>query len=90
MGELNDKAAAIFNTLYAVGCIIAPILGGYLKMATNFRVTCDIMALCSATYGIIYLIVVVIPGCCNKDKNDIEITIADSPNTVNNRPTLPT
>ena len=90
MGELNDKAAAIFNTLYAVGCIIAPILGGYLKMATSFRVTCDIMALCSATYGTIYLIVVVIPACCRKEKTNFEMTITDSPKTNNNRPTLPT
>jgi len=29
--ELNDKAAGLFNTAYAIGCIIAPILGGYLN-----------------------------------------------------------
>jgi MFS family permease len=33
MGEnhvLNDKASGIFNTSYATGCIVAPILGGAL------------------------------------------------------------
>ena len=59
-------------------------------MATNFRYTCDIMALCSAIYGTIYLIVVVIPACCSKDKFNIEMTITDSPNTIPNRRTLPT
>ena len=28
---LNDKAAALFGTCYAIGCIIAPVLGGYLN-----------------------------------------------------------
>jgi hypothetical protein len=29
--ELNDKASGLFGTCYAVGCIIAPVLGGYLN-----------------------------------------------------------
>jgi hypothetical protein len=28
-GTINDKAVGVFNTAYALGCIIAPILGGY-------------------------------------------------------------
>ena len=28
--ELNDKASSIFNTAYALGCLISPILGGAL------------------------------------------------------------
>ncbi len=28
--ELNDKASSLFNTSYALGCLISPILGGAL------------------------------------------------------------
>lgn len=65
-GTLNDKAAGVFNTAYAVGCIIAPILGGYLSMLTNFRITCDIMAISSAGYALVFFAVIILPSCCGK------------------------
>ena len=60
---LGDKASGISNTAYALGSIAAPILGGYLKMMTNFRVTCDIMALVSIVFGILYFLIAVL---CSK------------------------
>jgi MFS family permease len=66
-GTINDKASAIFNTAYGFGCTIAPILGGYLCMLTNFRLTCDIMALASASFGaIFFVIMILVPYCCKK------------------------
>lgn len=68
-GTINDKAAGVFNTAYAVGCIIGPILGGYLSMYTNFRTTCDIMAISSATYAaIFFLVMIIMPTCCKREE----------------------
>ena len=55
--QLNDMAAGLFNFSYAVGCIIAPILGGYLNEIFKFRQTCDIMAMASLAYGVFYFFV---------------------------------
>lgn len=69
-GTLNDKAAGLFNTAYAVGCIIAPILGGYLSMITGFRTTCDIMAFCSIGYAGIFVLVIILPHYCKRSQDD--------------------
>ena len=60
--QLNDKAAGLFNTAYAIGCIIAPILGGYLNETYKFRTTCDIMAVSSAIFGVFYFLARILPG----------------------------
>jgi MFS family permease len=66
-GTINDKASAIFNTAFGLGSTVAPIIGGYLSMLTNFRITCDIMALASASFGTIFFIVMIlVPYCCKK------------------------
>ena len=69
-GTLNDKAAGVFNTAYALGCIIAPILGGYLGMMTGFRTTCDIMAFCSIGYAGIFFLVIILPHYCHRSQAD--------------------
>ncbi len=66
--ELNDKAAGLFNTAYAIGCIIAPILGGYLDRVEGFRTTCDIMACSSFAFGVFYFFFRVLPGFFMKPK----------------------
>jgi len=79
--ELNDKAAGLFNTAYAIGCIIAPILGGYLNEAYGFQKTCDIMAICSFVFGIFYLIFRVIPTILRKPKPKIP-SMVESPDKI--------
>ena len=69
-GTINDKAVGVFNTAYAIGCIIGPILGGYLSMITGFRTTCDIMAFCSIGYALIFLFVIIIPTYCHSGRNE--------------------
>jgi len=66
--SLNDKASAMFNAAYATGCIVAPIIGGALNSSYGFRNTCDVMAFASATIAIIYFVLVIIPGLCQKKK----------------------
>jgi MFS family permease len=68
-GTINDKATGVFNSAYALGCIIAPILGGYISMLTNFRTTCDIMAMSSTGYAGIFFVVIILPSFCSKPKS---------------------
>ena len=86
-GELNDKAAGVFNVAYAIGCMTGPILGGYLKMWFGFRVTCDIFALGSAFYGILYFLIAVLPGLCKKkDRQALQVTVEYTPRTTLGKP----
>jgi len=65
---LNDKASAVFNSAYATGCIIGPIVGGCLSDAYGFRTTCDIMALASCSFAVIYFFGNILPNCFTKKK----------------------
>jgi MFS family permease len=71
MGEnhrLNDKASGIFNTSYATGCIVAPILGGVLNDSVGFRKTCDILGFGSLSFAAIYFLANILPGFFEKKK----------------------
>lgn len=59
--ELNDKASSLFNIAYAIGCLIAPIIGGLLNDYLHFRGTCDIMALSAAIFALIYFLINLLP-----------------------------
>ena len=68
--ELNDKASGIFNTSYALGCLVSPILGGALDQAFGFRTTCDIMAFASGIYGVFFFFSAVLPYILNKKRKN--------------------
>lgn len=53
---LNDKVSGLFGFFYAAGCITGPILGGALTDIYSFRVTCDIMAILSLIYSVIFFL----------------------------------
>jgi MFS family permease len=52
--QLNDLASGLFNTSYAIGCLIAPILGGVFNDLYGFRYTCDIFAFSSLAFAVVY------------------------------------
>ena len=53
---LNDTASGIYNVSYALGTIIAPILGGLLRDGVGFAWTCDIMAVMSACFSVTFFV----------------------------------
>jgi len=59
---LSDKASGIYNSAYGIGNCLAPIIGGALTQARDFRFTCDVMGVASLTFGVCYLCFAVIPG----------------------------
>lgn len=79
--ELNDKAAGLFNTSYAIGCIIAPILGGFLNEKYGFETTCDIMACSSFAFGVFYFLFRVVPGFFIKPKPKLP-SMVESPEKI--------
>lgn len=76
--ELNDIAAGFFNTAYALGCLIAPIIGGALNDAYGFRITCDIMAFSSGGYSIVFLVIAIVPYIMTSKKVKKQTEIMES------------
>ena len=59
--QVSDLASGVFNTSYAIGCLIAPILGGLFNDLYGFRYTCDIMAFSSLVLAAVYFVLNLIP-----------------------------
>ena len=49
--EMSDKASSIFQCAQSVGCILGPVLGGFLNDLVRFQSTCDIMAVTCFGYA---------------------------------------
>ena len=65
---LNDKASAVFNAAYAIGCVTGPEVGASLKEAfavegktSGFAETCDVMAIAAASFAVLYFFVNILP-----------------------------
>jgi MFS family permease len=59
--QVSDLASGVFNTSYAIGCLIAPIMGGLLNDLVGFRYTCDIMAFSSLIFAGIFFLLNLLP-----------------------------
>ena len=60
---LNDKAAALYGLFYAIGAIIAPLLGSFVYNQTkgNWRLTCDCFAILAGVFSVLFLVGNVLP-----------------------------
>lgn len=100
---LADKASGIYNGAYGVGNCLAPIIGGALTSARNakfnsktegFRFTCDVMALSSFGFGVLYFLLAILPSLLSKKKQNVadlreQKLIADlGPGAVDNSLTI--
>ena len=71
---LNDKASAVFNAAYAIGCVSGPIIGGAIRdvfrtnESSGFRETTDVMAICSGSMVFIYFFLNILPHFFTKPK----------------------
>ena len=66
--KISDLAPGFFGSFNALGNFIAPIIGGLLKKEVGFQSTCDIMALSSLLFGLIYLGVNTVPFIIEKKR----------------------
>ena len=74
---ISDKAAGLYGSFYSIGMIISPILGSIVyenfkaKDKTNaFNKTCDIFAIITLLYTIIYFLFNVLPKSKKNNKKD--------------------
>lgn len=60
---INDKAAALYGLFYAIGAIIAPLAGSlvYAQLQEDWRYTCDVFAIISSIYVVIFFVFNVMP-----------------------------
>jgi MFS family permease len=77
---LADKASGIYNSAYGVGNCLAPIIGGAISDAygalpdgktdvkKGFPFTCDVMAISSATFCLIYFLFSIVPSWIDAQK----------------------
>ena len=55
--ELNDLWSALFNTFFALGEIIGPLIGNELYAGYGFETTCTTFGISFIVFGIIYFLV---------------------------------
>jgi MFS family permease len=68
IGKISDLASGLFGCFNAFGNFCAPIIGGFISEKVGFRSTCDIIALSSIIYGLIYLGVNTVPYIIERRK----------------------
>jgi MFS family permease len=67
--KISDLATGLFGSFIAFGNFFAPIIGGLLSDNLRFQSTCDIMALSSLLFGLIYLGVNTVPFIIEKKES---------------------
>jgi dipeptide/tripeptide permease len=68
---LNDVAYRIFNITYAIGCCLAPIIGGVLNDNYSFSKTCDIMGFGLLITTVFFFSLSILPGFFYKEERKI-------------------
>ena len=71
-GAISDKSAGLYGSFYSIGMIISPIMGSLIYEhfegvdETNaFNKTCDVFALLTIVYTVLYVLVNVLPDIRN-------------------------
>ena len=59
--SISDKASALYNMTFAIGSIIAPMLGGGLEDLVGYIATTEILAVFESVYCILFLMFVTVP-----------------------------
>jgi MFS family permease len=70
--ELSDTLSGLFNGAFSIGTIIGPLIASYLTLGTNFSLCCDIFAIMTFGFALLYFLVVYIP--LRKEVSKIQLT----------------
>lgn len=54
--DFNDKASGVYNFSYALGTLVAPIVGGALDDVLKYRSMCDVMGFFSLIIGVLFFL----------------------------------
>jgi MFS family permease len=96
---LADKASGIYNSAYGIGNCLAPVIGGSissgyagLNIAKGFPFTCEVMAIASATFCIVYFCFAIVPSWIDakklKEKREQKLLADLAPGAVDNSLTI--
>ena len=55
--DVNYKSSGLFNTALGMGQLIAPLYASNIKKSMNFKCACDIVALITLGFGLLYFVV---------------------------------
>lgn len=62
MAIISDRASALYVTFFNIGMIVSPIIGSIIyEINKSFNSTCDVFALSSLVYTVLYFVVNIIP-----------------------------
>ena len=60
--DISDRASGLYNGFYYVGMIMSPVAGSLIyEYYRNFNRTCDIFALISVSFTVVYVLFNVLP-----------------------------
>jgi predicted MFS family arabinose efflux permease len=57
--DISDVTAGLFNSMFNLGNLIAPLLGGLLNEKFGYKLTCDFMAIASFVYAIVFYLTMI-------------------------------
>ena len=52
--DISDKTAGLFNSMFNLGNLLAPVISGALHENYGFRVTCDTMMIATCFFVLIF------------------------------------
>ena len=57
--EISDLSVGMFNSMFSLGNLIAPLLGGTLNYCYSYSTTCDTMAVLSLGFAILFYLTMI-------------------------------
>ena len=79
---ISDKSAGLYGSFYSIGMIISPIMGSLIYEHfrevddTNaFNKTCDVFALLTIVYTVLYVLVNVLPDIRNDKEQQRNMSV---------------
>src|ERR1700733_12780075 len=52
--EISDKTAGLFNSMFNLGNLLAPVIAGSLGERFGYRFTCDFFVIATAAFTILF------------------------------------
>lgn len=57
--EINDFSVSIFNSMYSLSNLVAPIIGSIFYCYLDYEWTCNIMAFCSFGFALTFYLTMI-------------------------------
>ena len=58
--QINDMSVSVFNSMYSLSNLVAPIIGALLYNYIGYEFTCNIMAFSSIAFALIFYLTMIL------------------------------